>query len=504
MKKQLHLSKSLYTRGLQCSKSLWLKKYKKDVLTPPDASIQDIFATGDLVGGLACELFPNGREVPFEGTSFAEKIALTQQWIDEGIEDIFEATFSYQDILVMVDILHKMPDGSWEIYEVKSATWGAKKKLKDIAKYIDDASIQYYVLHGCGLNISKTSISLLNSHYTFKNQLDIEALFTHVDVSKEVNELQADIPDRLRIFQQCLSDTEHEPDVEIGAHCKKPYLCDAYDYCWKKQKNIPEYSVFNIFTKAKPFNLYKKGIVEIQDIPETELTSENQRLVVDAYKNRATMVDKPAIQHFLDGLSYPIYHLDFETFSTAVPQWNHQCVYQQICVQYSLHIEHADGSLEHQEFLADEHDDPRIPLIEQLVAAIPDDATVLVFNEGFEKTRLKEMADDFPQYKEKLMAIYDNIVDLAKPFKNKLYYDYRMKGGYSIKTVMPLLAPDMGNAYQQLNLIHNGGEAMNIFPKLASMDAQERLRYRKALLEYCKLDTLSMVKVLDGLKKSIV
>ena len=57
----MNLSKSLYTRGLQCVKSLWLKKYQKDVLTPPDNSAEAIFATGDKVGALACQLFQNGQ-----------------------------------------------------------------------------------------------------------------------------------------------------------------------------------------------------------------------------------------------------------------------------------------------------------------------------------------------------------------------------------------------------------------------------------------------------------
>ena len=134
--------------------------------------MQTVFETGDLVGGLACELFPNGKEISYEGTTFDEKIALTKKWMDEGVENIYEATFKYENITVMVDVLHKTPSGSWEIYEVKSSTWNEKKTFKDIQKYIDDASIQYYVLKGCGLNISKTSITLLNSRYVYQDSLD--------------------------------------------------------------------------------------------------------------------------------------------------------------------------------------------------------------------------------------------------------------------------------------------------------------------------------------------
>lgn len=503
--KSLGLSKSLYTRGLQCCKSLWLKKYKKDVLTLPDDATQAIFATGDVVGGLACKLFPGGKEVPFDGTSFDEKIKLTQQWIDDGVENIYEATFKYEGVLVMVDILHKASDGSWEIYEVKSSTWNAKKTLKDIQKYIDDASVQYYVLNGLGFNVSKTCITLLDSRYTFEDRLDIEKLFAHVDVSDEVLGLQEDVASRLKIFQQFLSHPDLEPDIDIGAHCKNPYPCDAYDYCWKQQRNIPDYSVFNIFNMGpKPLGLYKDGIVNIEDIPDSELTSENQKLAVDSWVNKTSHIDKQAIQGFLNRLTYPIYHLDFETFQSAVPSFNHQRPYQQICFQYSLHIEYEDGRpLEHKEFLAEAGADPRRLLIESLIKDIPHDVTVLVYNESFEKTRIKELAKDFPQYLNELNRINDCIVDLAEPFQRKYYYDYRLKGKYSIKLVMPLLAPHMADAYKQLKLVQNGGDAMNIFPKLIDMDEATRQEYRDALLAYCKLDTLSMVEILKSLKSLV-
>ena len=105
----MHLSKSLYTRAIQCPKALWLKKYKPSVLIPPDASTQAVFETGNAVGELACQLFPDGREVPFS-REYDEMLATTKQWLDEGVQHIYEATFSYNGILVMVDILRVTPE----------------------------------------------------------------------------------------------------------------------------------------------------------------------------------------------------------------------------------------------------------------------------------------------------------------------------------------------------------------------------------------------------------
>ncbi|PCI27252.1 MAG: phosphomethylpyrimidine kinase, partial [SAR324 cluster bacterium] len=75
-----------------------------------------------------------------------------------------------------------------------------------------------------------------------------------------------------------------------------------------------------------------------------------------------------------------------------------------------------------------------------------------------------------------------------------------MQGSYSIKYVLPSLVPEMEKAYKNLNGIQNGGDAMNAFPKLSSMNPEEKEETRRALLEYCKLDTLAMVKVLEKLK----
>ena len=244
---KLNLSKSLYTKGLQCEKALWLKKYKPEVLTPPSAQLKAVFKTGNIVGDLACDLFPGGKEVPFKGTSFKEMIELTQQWLSEGEKNIYEATFEYDDILVMIDIFHQKNDGSFEIYEVKSSTWNQNKSIDDIYKYIHDVSIQYFVLTGLGYNVSNTYITLLNTDYVRGSEIDINALFTSVKVTEEVLDLNDQIPSNIENFRETLKDIKNEPNIDIGWHCNNPYECDAHEYCWKTQRAIPEYSVFDIF-----------------------------------------------------------------------------------------------------------------------------------------------------------------------------------------------------------------------------------------------------------------
>ncbi len=100
----MNLSKSVYTKGIQCPKALWLKKYKPSVLTPPDEQAQAIFETRNIVGDFAYQLFLDGKEVPFT-REYDKMIATTKKWLKERLSSIYESTFNYEGILFMVDIL---------------------------------------------------------------------------------------------------------------------------------------------------------------------------------------------------------------------------------------------------------------------------------------------------------------------------------------------------------------------------------------------------------------
>ncbi|MCF6330839.1 MAG: DUF2779 domain-containing protein [Sulfurimonas sp.] len=491
----MNLSKSLYTKAIQCPKALWLKKYNKEVLTPPDATALARFETGNVVGELACKLFPNGKEVIFTPDDFNAMVEITKKWMDEGLEYIYEATFIYEGILVLVDVLKVTPDGL-EIYEVKSSS-----SVKDI--YLHDVSIQLYVLRELEYSVISSNVVHIDSKYVRGSELDLNELFKIVDVSDEVDALQVDIPAKLEEFEIYLADKENEPNIEIGSHCNKPYECDAKEYCWKIQRDIPEYSMFNIFNigSKKQIELYERGIVKIEDIPDDYPMTAIQKQKVQNCKNQSTFIDKESIKKFLATLSYPIYHLDFETFQQAVPEWRGISPYQQIPFQYSLHIEHLDGTIEHKEFLGEDGVDPRYELTKSLVKDIPTDVIVLAYNMSFEKGVNAKLAESFFEFKNNLLSINENMKDLMFPFQKKYYVTPEMKGSYSIKYVLPSLVPKMEDAYKNLNGIQNGSDAMNAFPKLSSMSVEEKRETRVALLEYCKLDTLAMVEVLKKLKE---
>jgi hypothetical protein len=189
-----------------------------------------------------------------------------------------------------------------------------------------------------------------------------------------------------------------------------------------------------------------------------------------------------------------------------VPLYDGTRPYQQIPSQYSLHyIDALGGKLEHREFLAQEGMDPRPSLVKSLVENIPTYACVLAYNMAFEKGIIRNLSESFPEKHEELMSIHDNIMDLMEPFKAKYYYIKEMQGSYSIKYVLPALFPyDEELSYQNLDLIHDGNEAMNAYAALTELPEDERLKVRQSLLDYCRLDTLAMVKIWERLSELVL
>ncbi len=248
---------------------------------------------------------------------------------------------------------------------------------------------------------------------------------------------------------------------------------------------------------------YRQGLVTYEDIKNDKLTPV-RRIQVDSALADTPHIEADKIKAFLDTLTYPMYFLDFETMQQVIPEYDGTKVYQQITFQYSLHIiEKEGGELIHKEHLGISGTDPRRALAEQLCQDIPMDVCTLAYNKSFECTRIKELAEWYPDLAEHLLNIKDNIKDLLDPFAAGYYYLPAMGGSFSIKVVLPTLFPnDPSLDYHNLEgCVHNGSEAMTIFPKIQFMDPEEQAKTRKALLAYCCLDTFAMVKIWEKLKE---
>jgi hypothetical protein len=226
---------------------------------------------------------------------------------------------------------------------------------------------------------------------------------------------------------------------------------------------------------------------------------------IEAALTGKEFINPDGIRKFLEKISYPIYFLDFETMQDAIPQYDGAKVYAQITFQYSLHIKpSADAPYDHKEYLApSDGSDPRRALAEQLCKHIPKDVCVLAYNKQFEYGRICELAALYPDLGDHLTNIANHIIDLIDPFRAGDYYVPAMGGSFSIKSVLPALFPgDPELDYHHLDVrCQNGGDAMNIFPRIKDMAPEEAAASREALLRYCELDTWAMVKVWERLEQ---
>ena len=492
------LSKSRYTAYCQCPKMLWLRIYKPDLI-PEDPTLQAKFEKGNEVGELAKTLFGPFVDV----TTYKEDGSLdlgamiekTKEEMAKGTETICEASFSHDLNYCAVDILRKKGD-DWAIYEVKSSTYKDEEKdtPERLLKYAWDIAYQKWVLEQCGIKVTGTYLVRLNSNYVRQGNLDVNKLFHIKDMKELVENEYLKVDTTVKKAKEMLMGDE--PEMDIYKQCKYPYECGFFDYC---VGGLPEPSVFDLYRMSfeKKCELFHEGKLSFEDVREVKL-NEIQRMQVESFLNDIDFIDPEAIRGYLEQLTYPLYFLDFETMQPILPEFDGTSPYQQLPFQYSLHwIEEPGDELHHSEFLGDSVTDPRRALAEQLCRDIPRDVCVTAYNKAFECGRLNELAKAFSDLADHLLNICDNIVDLIDPFRQKMVYRPAMNGSFSIKKVLPALFPDDPELnYDNLQgTVHNGGDAMTIYPEIARMTPEDAKAARDSLLKYCHLDTLAMVRI---------
>ena len=485
----MNLTKTKYCNGLQCKKMLWLDEHKPEVKEEKDVS--SLMEQGNLVHEIARYLF--GEHINIKYTDNLKEMIKDTYHTIESYKDVIitEASFNYNNNFCSVDILIKKNE-NYEIYEVKSSS-----DLKDI--YINDASYQYYVLTNLGLNVVKCNIVTLNRGYERIGNIELDKLFKIHDITNRVIELQSHVKENIEEINKYMNN-ELEQDMEIDEYCFKPYFCPFFKYC---TRHLEHPNVFDITQEPgiTALKLYRNGYVSFKDLLDVKLSNKyRQRIEFEIY-DKKDYIDKHNIKMYLKTLSYPLYFLDFETYQMPIPIYDHLHPYEKIPFQYSLHYYEKEGEeLKHTEYLGIPGSDPRRELAEQLVHDIPKDVCTLAYNMSFEKSVIMRLANIYPDLKEHLMNIHDHIKDLEDPFSKRYYYSKSMVGSSSIKKVLPSLFPnDPSLNYHNLDLIHNGNEAMDSFARMGNMDGEELKYTRERLLKYCELDTYAMVKIYEKL-----
>ena len=386
----VHLSKSKYCDGMQCPKMLWLKKYRPEEF---DKSVlnQAVLDTGNEVGDLAMGLFGEYTEIPFN-EDLGQMLEDTEKLMKQGVRTICEASFAYDGCFCSVDILVNLGHDKVKLYEVKSST-----KMDD--RYYDDVAYQNYVLTKLGYEVEGAYLVHLNNTYVRHGELELNRLFCMEDLTEDARSRFVQVESNIDRLGKILAEDE-EPVKDIGEQCFGQYKCGYFKHC---TACLPHPNVFDLAEVQSRTKLkcYRLGKISYNDLLE-EKKLVNDKAVQQMLHETTDIpanIDSAAIKRFLETLSYPLYFLDFESFAPAIPQFDNSKPYQQICFQYSLHyIEEEGGELMHKEFLTYPGEDPRRKLCERLCSDIPENACIIVYNQAFEQTRIKEMAAIYPDF----------------------------------------------------------------------------------------------------------
>lgn len=391
-----------------------------------------------------------------------------------------DATFKSSDMLSKIDILEKTKNG-YNIYEVKSST-------TEKEDYIHELAYQFYV--------TSHLIKINKIFLVQPKKISVDGVFNPKDmiVIKEKTEEVLTEVNKVAInsyfFKEAL--LEGIEDQPITANCKSnSILCPYLDDCIR---DIPRDNIFHMsnIPFEKKIECYNNGIITKEDLlKHPEIKVKKQELL------DTISINKKEIKEFLEKIEYPISYLDFETVSFLVPRYKVHTVNSKIVIQYSLHIK--DKVLSHKYAIEKANTDPRRKIAESLVKDTPKTGSVIVYHKAFEASIIENLSEMYEDLKNDLLSIRDRLVDLEIIFKNKYYYNPLFYGSSSIKVVLPTLFPnDEELNYKKFNHVHNGLEAASY---LRQDDYSEEIK--QDLLEYCKLDTLAMVKIHEFLKNII-
>jgi hypothetical protein len=433
-------------------------------------------------------------------------------------------------------------------------------RYSDVGKYLYDVAVQRHIIEESFKSLGEKVpdieyyLVVLNHEYIYDgktkdgkaiyNTVNGQDLFKIYDVNYLTNIYQESIyrerelfderSEHLKVVNNCLGDHckyKKTDQCKFFNICHKPVLTDGSildftgkHYCFKHLTSL------NSKKERKSINMYdliNDGIYTMKDsLPY--VIGIDQLIEYKCFEKNSQYVDNDNLTFLIDKIKYPIYHLDFESYNCPLPRFYGEKPYSQSLFQYSLHIERTYGDCEidnsngnyHYEYLAPDHQDHRRDLAEKMIQDIDlsNGGTVLAYHAVFEKTRILELMNLYPDLKDKLELIYNSVFDLEDVIhaSEKLYqsydpnysikgkpkfnfYDKNLHASFSIKKLLPIFT---NLTYKDLE-VQNGTEAILVYGMLPNLTDDEYQNKYLALRKYCRQDTWSMVKILQGLKEMI-
>lgn len=480
------LSKSKLMAFRQCPKRLWLEIHRKS-LRVDSASAEANFAVGNQVDAVARQLYDMNNDARLiDRTAGTAQALVSSTAALKSAKPVFEAGFSAAGALAFADIM--LPQGNgrklgWRMVEVKAAC-----SVKDC--HHDDVAIQAYIALAAGVPLKAVAVAHIDNSWVYPGGKDYRGLLVEQDLSVEAFARSDDVKSWISDAQRVVAKRK-EPAIKTGNQCNTPYPCAFFTYC-QAQEPTPEHPA-SWLPNVRTDNLRALlgEATELADVPDEALNPLQLRVKTQTLANKVYFAKKNALAD-LSHHQGPYYFLDFETINFAVPIWRGTKPYQQIPFQFSLHRVGRNSKYVHHSFIDLSGKNPTKAIAEALIAACGTRGSIFAYG-AFEKTCIKNLAARLPKLRAPLLAIHARLVDVLEKARAH-YYHPAQEGSWSIKKVLPCIAPELN--YESLN-VQDGQMAMQAY---AEAIAPETSKHRKAelekqLFEYCKQDTLGLLHI---------
>ncbi len=487
----MRLSKSTFMAWCRCPHTAWYRVNDAGRFDRyADARTETLLAVGNEIDMLARKAFPGGVLLG------PGKCAETSAAIARREPVIFQGEFVSGDLIVLADVLAwNGRTGRYDLIEVKSSTGSSDRD----EEYARDLAFQEHVLSASGVPIGAMHVMHLNANYERHGSLDLERLFAARDFGAKVAAVRPNLASMIEAAAAWIN-TEVAPQGPCRCvRLPRSKHCEMFAHI---NPIVPAYSVHDIarINGRKLETLVDAGILQLPDVPDDFPLSDKQRTQVRLAKTGIPEIDRAGIDAFMSAIAMPAAFLDFETHNAALPRFDGYRPYQQIPFQFSLHVlDRWDDRPRHDEFLHLETDEPDQAFIQALRTVLPETSAVIVWNKGFERSRLQEIALRHAEHAAFVEDVSGRLVDLADVFSSGLYAHPDFRGSYSVKVVLPVLVPTL--SYKQLAIQDGSGaqvEWNNIVTGL--YDKKKASATAAALRSYCRLDTLAMVEIAKVLK----
>ncbi len=404
--------------------------------------------------------------------------------------------FEYCNLRIKIPLMHKNNDG-YDIYFLYNGT-----SLKELDLFYYRINLE--VLANLNIEVKNVYLAYINGDYVYKDHLDVDELFIIIDRlngKKLLDIFEEEVCDFKYIINRIESTSIESYKPKKTRACHNRNVCDYYYECFKEEKELPDDSILTLVSSQNKGIMYKKGIKLLKDA-DLNLVEGNrvQYAQIMASRNNGFYVNKFALKEWIKKLdARPISFIDFEWDTYLVPQYEKMKPLNVLPFEFVLYVLDENGNMNHYSFVG--KGDCRKEFLDGLLKYIPKNGPIVAYNAfGAECYRIKELANYFPEYSKELLEINSRFCDLAQPFLEGLIYDVRMKGNFSLKSLVNMIS---NYSYKELE-INDGMKAVynwrDIDKNKENVDDKKVLN---DLIQYCSLDAYGLYLVYNWLLKNV-